>query len=565
MNKRTNLLRHLAATVTALCALSAAEAPIHAGATVTTTNFASGGALSASTMNTNFNNVTGPLNKLNPNDWSTNNTDVGYTGGKFGIGIASPAALLHLYTTTGGTRMLMYNGDPTSGNRVWRIGNYTANGAFSFDTTADDGSTGAANVLTMTRAGNVGIGTAAPGNPLSFATTLGTKINLYDNGSATNQYGLGVQSAKLQVFAPGLTDRIALGYGSSSSFTDVLTVTNGNVGIGNVSPQTKLHVGAGAMLNSTNTDNFILTTYNSSPNPNFTIGMGNGSGGIANTWLFGNSSGYVGVGTQSPITNLHVSGSIAKATVSYSRTGFFGTNDGTNPLGLSIFVRGDGTGTVRYVDLQSEEQGASTYRSLILNGNGGNVGIGQPSPTEKLHVAGNILASGTITPSDERLKHDIRPISLHDQGRQSVAMKDSAWGAFLSLVPSTYYWRKNEFKEMNFDDTRQYGFIAQNVEKLYPELVKNTGNGFKSLNYSGLIAINTAAIQQLKREKDAEIARLLSVIEATEKRALMAESRVKALENQLQAQNNRIGQIERKQEQRLASLEQRIALKIAVK
>src|SRR5205085_10347311 len=39
-----------------------------------------------------------------------------------------------------------------------------------------------------------------------------------------------------------------------------------------------------------------------------------------------------------------------------------------------------------------------------ITGNPGNVGIGTSQPGQKLHVVGNILANGTITPSDARYK-----------------------------------------------------------------------------------------------------------------------------------------------------------------
>jgi hypothetical protein len=39
---------------------------------------------------------------------------------------------------------------------------------------------------------------------------------------------------------------------------------------------------------------------------------------------------------------------------------------------------------------------------VVLQNSGGNVGIGTSAPSQKLHVIGNILASGTVTPNSDR-------------------------------------------------------------------------------------------------------------------------------------------------------------------
>jgi hypothetical protein len=54
------------------------------------------------------------------------------------------------------------------------------------------------------------------------------------------------------------------------------------------------------------------------------------------------------------------------------------------------------------------------------------------------------------------------------------------------------------------DSTHQlhYGFIAQDVEKLYPELVKTSALGYKTVNYVEFIPILISKMQDMQREID---------------------------------------------------------------
>ncbi|MFY9288869.1 MAG: tail fiber domain-containing protein [Alphaproteobacteria bacterium] len=46
------------------------------------------------------------------------------------------------------------------------------------------------------------------------------------------------------------------------------------------------------------------------------------------------------------------------------------------------------------------------------------------------------------------------------------------------------------------------GVVAQDTEKVYPELVNDRGDGMKAVNYEGLIAPLISAVQELKKEND---------------------------------------------------------------
>lgn len=76
--------------------------------------------------------------------------------------------------------------------------------------------------------------------------------------------------------------------------------------------------------------------------------------------------------------------------------GKLATNTNTNNFEL-IFNR-SAAGTNAYYDIQSVEQGIG-YRNIVLQKDGGNVGIGTTSPSEKLEVNGNVKATGFKTPT----------------------------------------------------------------------------------------------------------------------------------------------------------------------
>ena len=103
-------------------------------------------------------------------------------------------------------------------------------GFLSFYTKAGNGSPITQRMM-ISKDGNVGIGTTSPGFPLTFANTLGDKVSLY--GQSGNSYGLGIQSATLQIHTDSSGSDIAFGYGSSAAMTETMRIKGGgNIGIG---------------------------------------------------------------------------------------------------------------------------------------------------------------------------------------------------------------------------------------------------------------------------------------------------------------------------------------------
>jgi hypothetical protein len=143
--------------------------------------------------------------------------------------------------------------------------------------------------------------------------------------------------------------------------------------------------------------------------------------------------------------------------------------------GEPLFVVGNGT----------DAANRSNAFIVLKDGKTG-IATGTAVPTVALQVgtAGDgskAIADKWEIHSDRRLKRDIQPI-------------DSASQKLSHLNGYYFYWDNKK------DTSRQVGLIAQEVEKLFPELVSEQRNGYKTLNYSVLTAVLIQAFNEQQSE-----------------------------------------------------------------
>ena len=115
-------------------------------------------------------------------------------------------------------------------------------------------------------------------------------------------------------------------------------------------------------------------------------------------------NGNVGIGVDDAQFRLDVSGRMRIRTNPGNSAGIWLNNDANNAQPAFIGMRNDNL--VGFYGNGSPNSGWG----FLMNTTNGRVGIGTDNPYQALHVIGNILASGTITPSDSRYKKNILPI-----------------------------------------------------------------------------------------------------------------------------------------------------------
>ncbi len=398
--------------------------------------------------------------------------------------------------------------------------------------------------LVIDKSGNVGIGTT-PGATLDIAgsnvateTTphlkwgYGGYFKSWAETGALNLIGFVSDSSNWNMYIGLKGGQSSYGYGklifrtgTSSSYADRMTIDqNGNVGIGTTNPQAKLDVRDTARAMASALDLYkdgtqirefdslgvqhfywwldvannqlllkgapssnVIASFNNNGN----VGIGTASSykdadvqiGSVRKIVLGNTGGnhvpfygeYIGFHTAINLDDAHfikLAGGTATGGDQYG-----GGLIGTDYVGNMYFYAFNTADNVNQVDV-----GAISPRVTITNT--GNVGIGTLSPGEKLDVNGNIRATGTITPSDERLKTDIKPIS-------------NVLDKLLQLNGVSFVWKNDETKKQNI------GLIAQDVEKEFPEVVSTSEDGYKGIDYSKLTPILIEAVKELKAENDA--------------------------------------------------------------
>jgi hypothetical protein len=169
----------------------------------------------------------------------------------------------------------------------------------------------------------------------------------------------------------------------------------------------------------------------------------------------------------------------------YSEGSFSGANvgsiqvmagGGASPYTLALNPRGGDVSigsTISNCDILSN--------ILYVNGN---VGIGTTSPNYTLDVSGNIYASGNITAgSDRRFKDSITTIS-----NALSTVKEMRGTSYMLLA----------------DNSKQIGFIAQELEQVLPEVVftDTTPEQYKSVAYGNIVAVLVEAVKELSAKVD---------------------------------------------------------------
>ena len=97
----------------------------------------------------------------------------------------------------------------------------------------------------------------------------------------------------------------------------------------------------------------------------------------------------------------------------------------------------------------------------------------------------------THTYSDVRLK-------------RGIADLDSSVDNILLLHGVSFEWRVDDFPDMSLPNGSQLGFIAQEVEKVYPELVSVDADGYKHIDYAGLTPVLVEAIKDQQTTIDSQ-------------------------------------------------------------
>ncbi|GEM_PF-3817448 len=141
--------------------------------------------------------------------------------------------------------------------------------------------------------------------------------------------------------------------------------------------------------------------------------------------------------------------------------------------------------------------GANNY-AIIVPANCGNVGIGTPTPDTSyiLDIVGDVningtgyITGGSWSSSDRRFKQNIRDVKNANELIQR-------------LSGVTYNYR-SDIEGYNFMEGRSYGFIAQDLQKVIPELVTTKEDGYLAVNYQGVIPVLVEAMKEQQAEIEA--------------------------------------------------------------
>ena len=392
----------------------------------------------------------------------------------------------------------------SQGHRNSFFGNSTA----AFDNRGSDNSffgffagignsTGSRNTLLGTES-DVGLG------DLTNATAIGANARVDQSNSLVLGSIATVNGATSSV-------NVGIGVTRPQATLDVrgTTLVSGNLGI-NIgptnAPQSRLHVVGSSWFQGDN------TPLPPTAGKGIVMGFGGEQGYIqafdytaftGKNLLLNNSGGNVGIGTSTPLAQLHVNGA-ALVTTGSNREVSIGTPNGESGIVIKgtsnrADVRFDGT-TLKLVAEAGTGPPASTSGIAITTV--GNVGIGTTSPLAKLDVVGGFLrldqlaGGGGETLCRNLTFHTITNCSSSSlRYKKNVQVLHQGLNLIELLRPVTFNWK---------DDGRaDLGLIAEEVADAEPLLTyKNAQGEIEGVRYDRLNVVLINAIKQQQQQID---------------------------------------------------------------
>jgi hypothetical protein len=458
--------------------------------------------------------------------WTTAGSNIYYNTGNVGIGTTAPTALLQINdgNVANGTitQFAVYGGRTNTpsaeyaniffgersdgggaGAKISALtGSTNYETALAFSTSKDiGGSSGLTEAMRIAASGNVGIGTTTPSARLEIlSAATGAITTLLSVNSA--DYGVPAAGARIKLGTQHddgssyITSQNPTGNASTLQLqthspttailnTGIFIDGYGNVGIGTTTPSSNLDViyasgsgrqdmfrilagdnttgnGASMALGSTQTHaGYISGLQTSSNTGDLTFGTQT-NGNYAERMRIVGSSGNVGIGTTAPAEKLDINGNIRIPNNS-SFVGASGSGD--------IFAYNNGTfnGNIPRYSISWVNLG-STAEAILSSVGGIKLLIGAAN------TGAYVDGTGVHSYSDVRLKHNI--VSMSNMLEKVLQMQGVTFN-------------------LNANNQASFGFIAQDLEKVFPLAVNTGSDGYKSVNYAAMTSVLVEAIKEL--------------------------------------------------------------------
>jgi len=310
---------------------------------------------------------------------------------------------------------------------------------------------------------------------VAFTNRLGNHMSLYGGLGATPQYGLGVQSGLLQIYADASIANIGFGYGYSTNFTERARIINsGEYGM-SLTGRMQLRTGtqsAGLWLtNTANTSNVAFIGLASDNQVGF-FGLAGGGWGL--TMNTTNANVGIGIGSTQPLRPLSFPATLGEKILLYPGA--------SGEVGIGVYG-----GELR---LHNDIAGGKVSFGIQDNaGNFDEVAKAQRNGAYAFSIFGSLWANGTTYASDARFKRNVQPL-------------DSSLQKLLVLNGVRYEMNTEAFKKNSFEPGIQIGLIAQDVQKVFPEVVGEQ-DGYKGVDYAKLVPVLVEAIKEQQKQIEA--------------------------------------------------------------